>query len=89
MMRSVYMKVSELIEALSKMNSNDVVMIPTVGSASLFSALSRDNIKESDGKVWINPDIRESFDDSSSDDGVVEDEIDTMIYDKGFADKIF
>lgn len=84
------MKVSELIEALSKMNSNDVVMIPAVGSVSLFSALSRDNIKESDGKVWINPDIRESsLDDGSSDDGVIEDEIDTMIYDKGFADKIF
>lgn len=83
------MKVSELIEALSKMNSNDVVMIPTVGSVSLFSALSRENIKESDGKVWINPDIRDSFDDSSSNDGVIEDEIDTMIYDKGFADKIF
>lgn len=83
------MKVSELIEALSKMNSNDVVMIPTVGSVSLFSALSRENIKESDGKVWINPDIRDSFEDSSSDDGVIEDEIDTMIYDKGFADKIF
>lgn len=83
------MKVSELIEALSKMNSNDVVMIPAVGSASLFSALSRDNIKESDGKVWINPDISCSLDDSLSDDDVVEDEIDTMIYDKGFADKIF
>lgn len=83
------MKVSELIEALSKMNSNDVVMIPTVGSVSLFSALSRENIKESDGKVWINPDIRDGFEDSSSDDGVIEDEIDTMIYDKGFADKIF
>lgn len=75
------MKVSELIEALSKMNGDDIVMVPAVGS-SLFGALNKKSIEEKDGKVWINPSV---YDYSREHLEMDEDAFDMEMYDIGFA----